>query len=260
MVELDRLNTALEGDNLDAVRHARFAAVVTDIQKRWGSDALVTLGKKSAQAAMVLPTGMASLDALLAGGGLPVGQITELIGAFSSGVTTVAFCMLAHAQSTGPGERAAYIDLAHSFDADYAARCQVDLKRLLVVRPSSLDEAFDICGDLVARYGAKMLLIDPSLVTLSEMQRAIAGAAFRRLVTLVRSSVCTVLCLTRPQPGSTRTSLQFHAALSLLLEHTRWIQDRGCVRGCETRVTVLKQKAGPPARRAVLRVAFDRTL
>ncbi|MEX2303434.1 MAG: hypothetical protein WD733_21005, partial [Bryobacterales bacterium] len=77
------------------------------------------------------PTGFAALDALLSGG-IPRGQITELLGQASSGRTSVTFAMLAEA--TGRGEVAAYIDATDSLDPRSAQRAGIALERLLWVR------------------------------------------------------------------------------------------------------------------------------
>ncbi len=79
-------------------------------------------------------TGFAELDDLL-GGGIPRGQITELVGQASSGCTSVALSLLAEA--TARREVAAYIDAADCFDPPSAQRAGVALDRLLWVR----------CGD-----------------------------------------------------------------------------------------------------------------
>jgi hypothetical protein len=76
-------------------------------------------------------TGFAALDALL-GGGIPRGQITELVGQASSGRTSVAFAILA--ESTARGEVVAYIDVCDSLDPRSAQKAGIALERLLWVR------------------------------------------------------------------------------------------------------------------------------
>lgn len=79
----------------------------------------------------VAPTGVAEVDALLEGG-LPVGAITEMVGAESSGRTSLALSFLAgitRAESVG-----AWIDVLNTLDPDSAAAAGVDLSRLLWVR------------------------------------------------------------------------------------------------------------------------------
>jgi len=241
---------------MNSLREARFAEVMADIKTRWGADALRPLSARPVDTGRVLPTGFDALDARLANGGLPLGQLVELHGDFASGVTTLAFLMLAHGQRAGAAHPAAYIDLARAFDADYAARCGVNLQRLLVVRPGALDEAFDIAGELITRYVARLLILDQSFETPMVARRAIASAAFRRLTALIRGSACAIVALTRPQPGLTQSPLQPYAALCLHLRLARWTRRHGDVDGCETQLTIVKQKqAGGGQLR--LRLSFE---
>ena len=79
----------------------------------------------------VAPTGIAALDRLL-DGGLPRGQLSEVVGARSSGRTSVAVAMLAAAIARG--ELVALVDALDMFDPSSAAAAGIDLARLLWVR------------------------------------------------------------------------------------------------------------------------------
>ncbi len=81
------------------------------------------------------PTGLPDLDAVL-GGGWRVGEISEVVGARSTGRTTVLVATLAAA--TARGEIAALVDAWDRFDPVSAASAGVDLDRLLWVRGPSL--------------------------------------------------------------------------------------------------------------------------
>jgi recombination protein RecA len=79
----------------------------------------------------LLPCGLAAVDAVL-GGGLPLGGITELTGAHSSGRTTLVLSALA--EVTRRGESCAYVDASDALNPVSAAALGVDLRRLLWVR------------------------------------------------------------------------------------------------------------------------------
>jgi hypothetical protein len=79
----------------------------------------------------LISCGLAEVDALL-GGGLPLGAITELTGANSSGRTTLALSTLA--SITRQGESCACVDASDSLHPLSAAAMGVDLRRLLWVR------------------------------------------------------------------------------------------------------------------------------
>ena len=66
----------------------------------------------------LLPFGVPEVDAAL-GGGLPLGAITELTGAASSGRTTLALATLAGV--TRQGVTCAYVDISDSLDPLSAA-------------------------------------------------------------------------------------------------------------------------------------------
>jgi hypothetical protein len=77
------------------------------------------------------PTGQTGLDRAL-GGGVPRGQISELVGRRSSGRTATAMAMLADA--TARGELVAFVDTLDRFDPASADAAGVRLDHLLWVR------------------------------------------------------------------------------------------------------------------------------
>jgi len=89
-------------------------------------------------AAAPRPATPPTLDELLAGG-LPRGQLVEMIGARSSGRFSTVLTVLAAA--TLAGEAAALVDLGDGLDPQAAAALGVDLRRLLWLRPTTLKQA-----------------------------------------------------------------------------------------------------------------------
>ena len=77
------------------------------------------------------PTGLPSLDAQLLGG-VPRGQVSEIVGPRSSGRTSVLRALMATA--TRRGELVALIDTLDRFDPASAVAAGVDFTRLLLVR------------------------------------------------------------------------------------------------------------------------------
>src|SRR5262252_8302979 len=76
-------------------------------------------------------TGHAALDARLSGG-VPRGQVSELVGPRSTGRTMLM--LQAIAAATRRGELVALVDALDMFDVESAAACGVDLDRLLWIR------------------------------------------------------------------------------------------------------------------------------
>jgi hypothetical protein len=77
------------------------------------------------------PTRVPSIDALL-GGGLPRGQVSEIVGARSTGRTTLLCRVLA--AGVERGEAVAIVDPCDRFDPVSASALGLDLRRLLWVR------------------------------------------------------------------------------------------------------------------------------
>ena len=128
-----------------AARADDLAVLIATIQRRWGTRALQRGTTLHATPAL-LPTGIDALDDLL-GGGYPRAAITELLGAPTSGTTSIALTALAQAQARG--EIGAYVQMAGSFGAEYAAACGVDLATLILVRPASPHDALELLQALV---------------------------------------------------------------------------------------------------------------
>ena len=93
------------------------------------------------------PTGVTALDAVLAGG-FPRGQLSEIVGARSSGRASVLQQMLAAA--TTRREIVALVDVLDMLDVSSAAAAGVDLGRLLWIRGQVLIHP-GLCRDMNQR-------------------------------------------------------------------------------------------------------------
>jgi hypothetical protein len=92
-------------------------------------------------------TNIPSLDAQL-GGGFPRGQLSELVGARSSGRTSMLLQMMAAA--TARGELVALVDALDMLDVSSAAAAGVDLDRLLWIRGHVVSNP-GLCRDMNQR-------------------------------------------------------------------------------------------------------------
>jgi recombination protein RecA len=108
----------------------------------------------------LVTTGVPTLDAALRGG-VPRGQISELVGAASSGRTAVLHRLLA--QATGQGELAAVVDVCDAFDPAAAAAQGVRLDHLLWVRgeaESAVSRAIKALNLVVSAGGFGLVVFD----------------------------------------------------------------------------------------------------
>src|SRR5947199_10233663 len=101
-------------------------------------------------------TAVPALDRLL-DGGLPRGQLVELVGSRTSGRFSTLLAALAAA--TGAGEAAALVDLGDSLDPESATALGVDLSRLLWARPARLKEAL-AAAEMLLDGGFPLVAVD----------------------------------------------------------------------------------------------------
>ena len=114
----------------------------------------------------VMPTGMAELDRRL-DGGLPRGQLSEIIGPRSSGRFTVLVSMIAAA--TRRGEAVALVDPLDMFDPVSAAATGIDFARLLWVRGEAASSAR---VSLSCEYGTLQKAVDRAVKALNLVLQA----------------------------------------------------------------------------------------
>ena len=106
-----------------------------------------------------LPTGVPALDRLLEGG-LPRGELVEVLGARSSGRLSLVLDVLAAA--TAAGESAALVDLGDHLDPSQAAAAGCDLARLLWVRPQKVEHAL-AAVEMLLGAGFQLVVVDLGL-------------------------------------------------------------------------------------------------
>jgi recombination protein RecA len=103
-----------------------------------------------------LPTGIAELDAILVGRGIPRGRLTEITGASGSGRTSMLRTLVA-AVATG-GRWVAYIDATRTLAPRDWAHVGSERAPLWIVRPTTSARA-TWCADLLLRSGAFALVV-----------------------------------------------------------------------------------------------------
>jgi recombination protein RecA len=127
---------------------------------------LAHMGEGAAPA--VIGTGFPALDAALGIGGLPRGRIVELFGGASTGKTTLALQVVAHAQSEAL--TAAWVDAEHVFDPAYAARLGVQLDRLPVAQPESAEQALEMVRQLAASHAVDLVVVDSAAALVPKLE------------------------------------------------------------------------------------------
>src|SRR3954466_9034835 len=129
------------------------------IEKQFGKGSILRLGAKEAIVPVsAISTGSISVDYALGVGGLPRGRICEIFGPESSGKTTIALQVIAQAQKAGG--MAAFIDVEHALDPNYARQLGVDVDNLLVSQPDHGEQALEITNALAATGAVDIIVVD----------------------------------------------------------------------------------------------------
>jgi hypothetical protein len=211
----------------------------------------------------VFSTGFSALDAILGPGGLPRGMGVSLRGDLSSGRTTLALRLAAEAQAAGA--IIAWLDLAEAFDPVEAIARGVKPEWLVVVTPADVDEGIAIAGSLLSGRTIDLLVIDlpqriESRPVAKPGPKAKGGSVaerLSRLAALARRADITLAVLEPPGLTSTVAGAIGEATgVRLELARRSWIRLGRDVVGQRTEVVVARNRAGPPGRRATLRILY----
>lgn len=244
------------------------------LQKKYGDDVLMQLDKEIDFKVDWVSTGCYGLDELV-GKGIPRGRIIEVFGAESGGKSTLSLFLMAQLQKKGG--RVALIDAENAFDGTYAANIGLDISKLLVSQPTTLEESMDIIKELVETGAFDMIVVDSvsALVPKSEIegddfmkdtmaiQARLMSRALRILAGPISKSKTIVIFINqiRDKVGvffgaKTTTSggraLKFFSSVRLEVSKGPKIEKGETQIGNEIIVTAVKNKVGFPWKKATL--------
>jgi hypothetical protein len=210
---------------------------------RLGRPGVVRLGTTAPVPHLRLATGLPALDAALEGG-LPRGQVTELIGARSAGRTGLA-CRIA-ASATRAGEVIAWVDPEDALDPGTTAIAGVLLSRTLWIRPRDVADTLRAAEILLGAGGFGLVVVDLGAV------RSARTATWMRLARAAERTRSTLLVLAATRSAGSCTAL----ALELAGCRVRWSGGRrALLDGITARLTIARSRAGSVGRTLVLRQA-----
>lgn len=242
---------------------------IQQIQKDYGEGAILRMDESSKTDISVIPTGNLLIDQALGVGGFPRGRVVEIYGPESSGKTTLTLTVIAQAQKAGG--LAAFIDVEHALDPNYARKLGVKMEELLVSQPSSGEEALRICETLVRSNALDVIVLDSvaALVTRQELegeigdatvgaQARLMSAALRKLTAIIsKARTCCIftnqirekvgIMFGNPETTPGGKALKFYSSVRLDIRRIGAIKSSdGTVTGNRTKVKIVKNKLAPP--------------
>ena len=102
--------------------------------------------QRGGHAVEAIPTGIASFDLSTGVGGIPRRRVSIFQGEEGSGKTLLLLLLIAQIQRSGGA--AAFVDLEHALTPDFARLLGVDYDGLMISKPRTMEEAYDVARPL----------------------------------------------------------------------------------------------------------------
>ena len=241
---------------------------IEEIKQRFGEGAIMKLEDIKPVDIGAISTGSISLDKILGIGGIPRGRVVEIYGPESTGKSTLALHICAETQKRSGV--AAFIDVEHAMDPDYAKKIGVNVNNLLISQPDSGEQALQIVESLVRSGEVDVIIIDsvaalaPKAEIAGEMgefriglQARLMSSALRKLSGIIAKTKTAVVFLNQtrmkigvmfgnPETTSGGLALKFYASVRINLRRIAQIKHGDEIIGSRIKAKIVKNKVAAP--------------
>lgn len=226
-----------------------------------------------------ISTGSIELDEKMAGG-WQRGRIHEVWGMEASGKSCLTYHGIAECQKTGGV--AVYVDAEHAFDPTFASNFGVDCDKLILIKPDTGEQAFDMILDFIDTNEVDMIVVDSvaALVPQAEVESdqkqqlpglhaRMIGKGVKSIVPRAAKSKVAIVFINQirekigvmfgnPETTTGGNALKYYATVRLELSAPKagWIMEDEIRVGHTMRIKVVKNKVAGPANPIELKIMY----